>query len=52
VEVTQRISAPPATVFSYLTESEKFAAWWASVQSSIQDQVGLNASTWTESTWQ
>jgi len=25
--VTQRIAASPATVFSYLTESEKFAAW-------------------------
>lgn len=27
MEVTQRIAASPATVFSYLTESEKFAAW-------------------------
>ena len=27
VEVTQRIAASPSTVFSYLTESEKFTAW-------------------------
>ena len=27
MEVTQRIAASPATVFSYLTDSEKFAAW-------------------------
>jgi len=27
VEVTQRIGASPATVFSYLTESDKFSAW-------------------------
>jgi uncharacterized protein YndB with AHSA1/START domain len=27
VEVTQKIAASPATVFSYLTDSDKFAAW-------------------------
>ena len=27
VEITQRIGASPATVFSYLTESDKFSAW-------------------------
>ena len=27
LEVTQRIDASPATVFSYLTEPAKFAAW-------------------------
>jgi uncharacterized protein YndB with AHSA1/START domain len=27
VEVTQRIGASPATVFSYLTEPDKFSAW-------------------------
>lgn len=27
MEVTQKIAAPPATVFSYLVEPDKFAAW-------------------------